>query len=43
MEKNECIFNGKEHPDGSEICDYMRCMVCKDGEWRLSWMSEFGL
>jgi|GEM_PF-1218806 hypothetical protein len=43
MEKNMCIFEGKEHADGSELCDAIRCMVCKDGEWRLSWMSEFGL
>ena len=43
MENNVCIFDGKEHSDGSELCDATRCMVCRDGEWRLSWMSEFGL
>jgi hypothetical protein len=43
MEKNICIFDGEEHSDGSELCDYMRCMVCRDGEWLVSWVSNFGI
>ncbi len=43
MEKKVCVFEGKEHSDESEICDSMRCMVCRDGEWSVSWVSKSGL
>ncbi len=43
MEKSKCTFEGKEHSDGSEVCDALRCMVCRDGEWVASWISDFGL
>ncbi|MFZ0928074.1 MAG: hypothetical protein WAN11_05720 [Syntrophobacteraceae bacterium] len=43
MEKNICIFDDKEYSDGSEVCDAIRCMVCRDGEWVASWISDFGL
>ncbi len=43
MDKSMCVFDGKEHSDGSEVCDATRCMVCRDGEWLLTWISDFGL
>jgi len=42
MEKKVCVFDGKEHLDGSEICDFQGCMVCRDGEWIVNWIPPFG-
>jgi hypothetical protein len=33
MEKNDCIFEGKEYPDGQELCMGDQCIHCDDGEW----------
>ncbi len=32
MEKSKCGFDGREHAEGTELCDATRCMVCKDGK-----------
>jgi hypothetical protein len=43
MDENVCTFEGKKYSDGSELCDALRCMVCSDGEWVVSWISNLGL
>ena len=42
MERGKCEFHGREHAEGTELCDAARCMVCKDGKWRTTWISPFG-
>jgi hypothetical protein len=42
MDRNRCTYDGKKHPDGSELCDALRCMVCRDGKWVVNWVSSFG-
>lgn len=36
MEKRDCIFEGKQYSNGTELCIEDRCMQCDDGEWRAS-------
>jgi hypothetical protein len=42
METITCKFEGKTYFSGAEVCDAIRCMVCKDGDWVTSWLSPFG-
>ena len=42
MEKVTCEFDGKTYFSGAEVCDAVRCMMCKEGEWVATWVSPFG-
>ena len=42
MEKVACEFDGKTYFSGAEVCDAVRCMMCKEGEWVATWVSSFG-
>jgi len=33
MEKSGCVFEGKEYPDGYELCAGDQCIQCDDGKW----------
>ncbi len=41
-DKDICMYEDKKIPEGTELCDALRCMVCRDGKWRVSWLSHFG-
>jgi|WetSurMetagenome_2_1015567.scaffolds.fasta_scaffold136973_2 hypothetical protein len=41
-QKDTCSLEDKEHRSGSEVCDALRCMVCRDGKWHVSWLSNMG-
>jgi len=42
MEAIACEFDSKTYFSGAEVCDSMKCMVCKDGKWAVTWMAPFG-
>ena len=36
MDKNDCLFEDKQYPSGSELCVENGCMQCDDGQWKTS-------
>jgi hypothetical protein len=36
MEKNDCVFEDKRYPNGSELCMGNECIQCDDGQWQVS-------
>ena len=42
MEEIACEFDGKIFFSGTEVCDAVRCIVCKSGKWAVTWVSPFG-
>lgn len=42
MKKNACTLKNKEYEDGAEVCDALRCMVCRDGTWDTSRIMPYG-
>jgi hypothetical protein len=42
MENITCEFDGKTYLSGAEVCDAIKCMMCKSGEWAVTRMSPIG-
>ena len=42
MENITCEFDGKSYLSGAEVCDAIKCVMCKNGEWVVTWISPFG-
>jgi hypothetical protein len=37
----DCTFEDRTYPPGSEICSFLRCMICEKGQWEDLDSNEF--
>ena len=33
QESQGCVFDDETYSEGSEICELMGCIICKNGKW----------
>ncbi len=33
LESQDCAFRDETYSEGSEICELIRCIICRNGKW----------
>ncbi len=41
-DKRSCFHDGRSYSHGSEICEFDRCMECRDGKWEETYVNYMG-